>query len=298
MPSATAPAEPINLDIIQDIITTNNLGNYFLVLSNLDNSLDGNNPPPHYYRYETGTSMAAADVSGVLALMQDYFTNTLQTTPSPALLKAMLINGARRDRALTIFRSNNSDQLRGLGPDQSAEFAAAGNRPTQRSTARVFRASSWTKARPTRWPPATAIRSMVTINTNTDAQYLPLRVTLAWTDPPGDPAAAIKLVNSLELVVTNLDDSDQSGRLLRQRHSGGQHLQHAGNAPTRRRILIPSTTSKTSSSRRRWARTIPSPSSGARERQRRHRRSTEQRGAGLRAGDFLRRRRGDQCHSR
>ena len=93
-------SEPINLDIIQDIITTNNPGNYFLVFSNLDNSLDGNNPPPHYYRYETGTSMAAADVSGVLALMQDYFTNTLQTVPSPALLKAMLINGARSDGRL------------------------------------------------------------------------------------------------------------------------------------------------------------------------------------------------------
>ena len=39
--------------------------------------------------------MSAADVSGVLALMQDYFTNTLQTVPSPALLKALLINGAR-----------------------------------------------------------------------------------------------------------------------------------------------------------------------------------------------------------
>ena len=26
----------------------------------------------------------------------------------------------------------------------------------------------------------------------------PLRVTLAWTDPPGNPAAAIKLVNNLE----------------------------------------------------------------------------------------------------
>ena len=38
------------------------------------------------------------------------------------------------------------------------------------------------------------------------ASALPLRVTLAWTDPPGDPAAAIKLVNNLDLVVTNLDD--------------------------------------------------------------------------------------------
>ena len=40
--------------------------------------------------------MSAADVSGVLALMQDFFVNhSTLTSPSPALLKAMLINGAR-----------------------------------------------------------------------------------------------------------------------------------------------------------------------------------------------------------
>src|SRR5262245_20586510 len=37
---------------------------------------------------------------------------------------------------------------------------------------------------------------------------LPLRVTLVWTDPPGNPAAATKLVNDLDLVVTNLDTGD------------------------------------------------------------------------------------------
>ena len=35
------------------------------------------------------------------------------------------------------------------------------------------------------------------------AQSQALRVTLAWTDPPGNPAAAIKLVNNLDVVVTN-----------------------------------------------------------------------------------------------
>ncbi len=49
---------------------------------------------------------------------------------------------------------------------------------------------------------------IVTLNTNGYAQYLPLQVTLAWTDPPGDPAAAIKLVNNLDLVVTNLDTGE------------------------------------------------------------------------------------------
>ena len=92
-------SEPINFDIVLDTITTNYTGNYFLVFSNLDQTLGTPNPastgPGPYYRYESGTSMSAADVSGVLALMQDYFTNTLQTIPSPALLKALLINGAR-----------------------------------------------------------------------------------------------------------------------------------------------------------------------------------------------------------
>ena len=89
----------INFDIVLDTITTNNPGNYFLVYSNLDQSLGGINlastGPGPYYRYETGTSMSAADVSGVLALMQDYFTNTLYATPSPALLKACLLYTSR-----------------------------------------------------------------------------------------------------------------------------------------------------------------------------------------------------------
>src|SRR5208283_2358311 len=47
---------------------------------------------------------------------------------------------------------------------------------------------------------------LVSIPDGSDQQYLPLQVTLVWTDPPGDPAAAIKLVNNLDLVVTNFDD--------------------------------------------------------------------------------------------
>ena len=49
------------------------------------------------------------------------------------------------------------------------------------------------------------------------AQRQPLRITLVWTDPPGNPIASVKLVNDLNLIVTNLDTSE---RLLRQRHHG------------------------------------------------------------------------------
>ena len=79
----------VSYNVITEIITTNDLGNYYEVLSNLNDTV------APYYRYESGTSMSAPAVSGSLALFQDYFTNTLRSTPSPALLKALLINGAR-----------------------------------------------------------------------------------------------------------------------------------------------------------------------------------------------------------
>src|ERR1017187_5241925 len=82
--------QAVYFDLVTDIVVTNDLGNYLQVLEGLNDSLGG------YYRYESGTSMAAADASGMLALMQEFFESRLHTTNhSPALMKALLINGAR-----------------------------------------------------------------------------------------------------------------------------------------------------------------------------------------------------------
>jgi hypothetical protein len=86
--------EVVSFNFGIQILATNQDGNLFEVLSNLNDSLGSSNSV-FYYRYESGTSMAAPAISGSLALLQDYFTNTLHATPSPALLKTMLINGAR-----------------------------------------------------------------------------------------------------------------------------------------------------------------------------------------------------------
>ena len=55
---------------------------------------------------------------------------------------------------------------------------------------------------------ATSQRHTWTLTVSSNAVFLPLRVTVVWTDPPGNPGAGIKLVNDLDLVVTNLDSGE------------------------------------------------------------------------------------------
>ncbi len=199
-------SQAVSYYLYTEIDTTNDNGNYFEVLSNLNQSIGTFNPanssPGPYYRYESGTSMSAADVSGVLALMQDYFTNTLQTTPSPALLKAMLINGARPGANYS-YGIQNALNFQGWGLISLPNSLPAGV-TNQTSTAcdNFFVDQDPTNALAT----GESHTYQIHIDQDTGGQYWPLQVTLAWTDPPGDPVAAIKLVNSLELVVTNYDD--------------------------------------------------------------------------------------------
>jgi subtilisin-like proprotein convertase family protein len=190
----------VNYDLTVAIRTTNNMGNYYQVLEGMNDSLGG------YYRYETGTSMAAADVSGVLALMEDYFTNQLQTLPSPALLKAMLINGSRPVSGSDSYALTNGVNFQGWGLPSLTNTLPPGITNQLNAACSTFSIDQ---------SPTNALATgdshtyTVTINTNDYAQFfLQLQVTLVWTDPPGDPAAAIKLVNNLDLVITNLDTGD------------------------------------------------------------------------------------------
>ncbi len=191
-------SESVNYDVLVDIVTTNDLGNYYQILQGMNDSLGTS---PEYYRYETGTSMSAADVSGVLALMQDFFTNQWQTLPSPALLKAMLINGARSEPDYDL-QVNNSINFQGWGLINLTNAL----QPGITNQLNVPCSAYLQDQNPTNALATGDSQTFYVSVTNVQAQQQPLRITLAWTDPPGDPAAAIKLVNDLNLVVTNLDN--------------------------------------------------------------------------------------------
>ena len=187
---------PINYDLSVQVLVTNDLGNLEVVLEGMNDQL------APYYRYESGTSLAAADVSGVLALIQDYLTNTLSLIPSPALMKALLINGTRSIPGYKPAVTNGIN-FEGWGLDNIQDCVPVSGLTYQPNTlgSTFFVDQSVTNSLAT----GDSHTYTVTLNTNDlNVLNLPLRATLVWTDPPGDPAAAIKLVNNLDLVITNL----------------------------------------------------------------------------------------------
>ncbi len=167
--------------------------NYFPVLSNLNRSLGP------CYRFESGTSLAAANVSGVLALMQEFFVQRLQLTNSPALMKALLINGARSLSGYDLHPGAVTNS-QGWGLPHLPNSLRSNMANTNSTSSSMFFFDQ---------NPAAALATGESqtryVTVAPTATSLPLRVTLVWTDPPGNPVAAVKLVNDLDLIVTNLD---------------------------------------------------------------------------------------------
>jgi subtilisin-like proprotein convertase family protein len=137
------------------------------------------------YTWSTGTSHSAPAVAGAASLLSNYYGRVLQPggTPSPAMLKALLLNSPRYlngSGAGDTLPSNtqgwgdvNLGSLFDGAPralvDQLTLFTASGQAFTETGTV----ANSGT----------------------------PLRVTLAWTDPPGSTTGNA-FVNDLDLEVT------------------------------------------------------------------------------------------------
>ncbi len=199
---------PVSYNIQTELFTTNDNGNYFDVMHSLDDGLGTNGA--NWYRYESGTSMAAPAVSGVLALIQDFYTNQLHSVPSPALLKGILINGARSVNTIYDFQVRNTINYQGWGlVNLTNSLPLQTSNATPVSLAHALSSGPspvlWFDQSPTN-ALATGQSHTYHIHLDPAANNQPLRLTLVWTDPPGNPAAGVKLVNDLDLVVTNLDD--------------------------------------------------------------------------------------------
>ncbi|HLH52930.1 MAG TPA: S8 family serine peptidase, partial [Verrucomicrobiae bacterium] len=167
------------------------------VLSNLDNDLGP------FYRFESGTSLAAAAVSGTLALIQEFFQTRLSQTNSPALMKALLINGAQSVAGGYDLHSAGVTNSQGWGMVRLPAGLPAGL-TNQHASSRCM----WLFDQSQQEALATAQQRTRFVSVAPSARNLPLRVTLVWTDPPGNPVAGLKLVNDLDLIVTNLETGE------------------------------------------------------------------------------------------
>ena len=150
------------------------------------------------YRFESGTSMAAPAVSGVLAQMQENFEYKVKQFPAASTYKAILINSARATSP-------------GYMPSREEVFNYGGwGRPNlQRALGRGFRSTV-----DGREVDVLAVENNKGLSTgesldfdlailSTNALQESLRISLVWTDPPGDPLVGPKLVNDLDLIVSN-----------------------------------------------------------------------------------------------
>jgi subtilisin family serine protease len=138
--------------------------------------------PNPRYAVLSGTSQATAVAAGAATLLREYLERLRGVQPSAALLKALLVNGAR---PLAGGREAAGFGLLDLGATLLALHEG------------TFRFSDDRAGLP---------QGAVTLYeyTVTDDQQ-PLKVTLAWTDPPALPGSPAPLVNDLHLVVVGPD---------------------------------------------------------------------------------------------
>jgi len=144
----------------------------------------------------SGTSFAVAHVSGVSALLAQAWAQRFGGSPSPALLKAWLVNGADDLGQAACPAAAHTPGSAGClhAPSNVAGWGrvSLGNMLTDARGARLFFDEPVTFT-----TPGDVFTERVT---PIDAAQ-PMRVTLVWTDPPADPADLVALRHDLHLEV-------------------------------------------------------------------------------------------------
>lgn len=147
------------------------------------------------YAFFSGTSMATPIAAGAGALFFQYFTNTFGREPSPSLMKAALVAGARvlnnlhykmaYDSALTTITEQGFGML-------DISRSILGPRIQKTDSIQLLDQSETS-------PVITGgiFQRQIVVNPGEGG----LKVVLAWSDPAGTPGNAYQLVNDIDLIV-------------------------------------------------------------------------------------------------
>lgn len=164
------------------------------------------------YRAADGTSMSTPITAGAAALVVQYYRDKFNHTPSPALMKALLANGAQPMAPQYPYPGNGQ----GWGRINITRTLLSG------PSYEIFWEDETVPLRTT---------EEQLYNVNVVSSSSPFKVMLAWTDPPGAPAAEKKLVNDLDLVVLSPTGATYYGNNF----TGGQSV--PGGSPDDRNNL-------------------------------------------------------------
>jgi hypothetical protein len=157
------------------------------------------------YTWSSGTSHAAPAVAGAAGLLRQFFQQSVGHPPSPAMVKAYLTNAATYMTGFhagdTLPSANQGFGLLNLGRalDEAPRIMVDQDQVLD-STGQVY-----------------------TLKGRINDPSKPLRITLAWTDAPGSPAAN-PAVNNLDLQV------DLGGKTYLGNHFGGAFSIDGGSA--------------------------------------------------------------------